>query len=251
MSLKIIIDFWTKNGNTENLFLEKNKLKLMKNQKDSYLQISYINICGYGLIKMNREIYAKALDFLKGTDITEETLFKFTEEMGIKWEPPDLLFFTDREKFRDIKVSDNNISVRKLSPDDQKKFEEMTNECSEEDLDQGYVELDHTLVWGVFLNDRIVSVASAYAFGEDERLYDIGYVTDPNQRGKGYGSLCTCALTKDILSLEIIPQIRVQPHLLSSVALAKRIGYEELGRWYYVCLKEGEDQTFDNTEQSL
>ncbi|MBN1619556.1 GNAT family N-acetyltransferase [candidate division WOR-3 bacterium] len=248
LSLKTIIDFWTKNGDDENLILEENRIKLIQNQKDSYLQISYINISGYGLVKMNGKIYRKAQDFFKDSELTEETLFKFTEDSSLSWDAPDQLFFTDREKYREILVSSEDILVRKLSPNDKIKFEEMTGECSEEDLDQGYVELDHTLVWGVFLKDRLVSIASAYAFGEDERLYDIGYVTHPDFRGKGHGSLCTSALTKDILSRGIIPQIRVQPHLLSSIALAKRIGFEEIGRWFYVSLKEGEDQAFDNPE---
>jgi RimJ/RimL family protein N-acetyltransferase len=84
-------------------------------------------------------------------------------------------------------------TVRQLTSNDQTAFEAFVEQCSEEDVEEGDVSIEHLSAFGVFDGDRLGAVASIY---EWLGLLDIGILTDPAYRGRGMGkaAVSACAL---------------------------------------------------------
>jgi hypothetical protein len=74
--------------------------------------------------------------------------------------------------------------TRQLQDTDADAFAVLSAEASEEDLDQAYVEIDHWLVFGTFVDDRLTAVASMYPW-RDTHLADLGVLTLP-YRGRAF-----------------------------------------------------------------
>jgi RimJ/RimL family protein N-acetyltransferase len=84
-------------------------------------------------------------------------------------------------------------TVRQLTSNDQTAFEAFLNECSEEEVEEGDVSIEHLSAFGVFDGDRLGAVASIYKW---VGLLDIGVLTDPlyRRRGMGKAAVSACAL---------------------------------------------------------
>lgn len=233
MDLKKTVDaFWLDHFAPGARVSEKGQIILSRNANDD-LQISYLKMNDYRIIAMNESLHAKFSNYIGKRPISEGALLSFTQEIGFRWNPPDLLFYADGFTFREKQNCPLDVIVRKLSKADAPAFDTMTAECSAADLDAGYVELEHTSVYGVFYKGKMVSQASAYAFYDDERIYDVGYITHPDFRQRGLGGLCASALTRDLLQKGKIAQIRAQPALIGSIGIAESIGYIKMGEWLY------------------
>ena len=209
------------------------QIALVRSSPDSETNISYLKLPTFAILSMNADYHAQFVQFCGDHAATEQMLFAFTDAIGFAWNPPDLLFYANQVSFKPKLNHDVAVTVRKLSESDAEAFDLMTQACSEDDLDAGYVELDHTLVYGVFHHDLMVARASAYGFGHSEQIYDLGYITHPDYKQRGFGSLCASALTQAILDRGNIAQIRVQPHLHGSIGIAKTLGYLQMGAWHY------------------
>lgn len=148
----------------------------------------------------------------------------------------DNLFFANPDTFVE-REPEPEVLVRRLTEADAEAFAEFDAACSPEDLDAGYVELDHDIVTGCFCEGSLMSKASAYAFfgssGAAGRVWDIGYVTRPEGRGRGFGRACAGLLTKELLGLGKIPLIRSQDTRPGSIGIARSLGFVAYGRWSY------------------
>jgi RimJ/RimL family protein N-acetyltransferase len=199
--------------------------------EEERLQISFLDLAGLCVMRLKPGHHRGYSDFLKGRSPDEGSLMEYSSGAGFRWNPPDLLFYADPSCFTPPPLPVEGVEVRRLTPCDSESFEEMTEACPEEDLDAGWVELDHEIVYGVFSGGRMVSRASAYPFLGNAGVYDIGYVTRPGCMGMGYGSLCAAALTADILAMGAVPQIRAQPENAGSTGIARKLGFRLEGRW--------------------
>ena len=121
-------------------------------------------------------------------------------------------------------------AVRVLTEADADSFATFVAANSEEDLDDAWVELDHWLVAGAFEGDRLVSAASMYPW-EGSRLADLGVLTAPEFRGKGYGRSVVRGISALALERGHEPQYRCQVDNAASVALAESAGLARFATW--------------------
>jgi GNAT superfamily N-acetyltransferase len=96
-----------------------------------------------------------------------------------------------------------------LTEHDAQAFAEFESSASPQDLDDAYVELGHWAVFGAFVQDRLVSVASAYPW-LDAHIADIGVLTLPGFRGRNHGRAVVRALCKFAAQQAYQPQYRCQ-----------------------------------------
>ena len=106
---------------------------------------------------------------------------------------PQKIRFIDKRDFKDIK---NKELCRKLTTDDQILFDEFHKSCSKLDKEEGMVSLEDPVVYGCIVDKKIVSVVSLLNWGE--RLSDIGILTHPDYRYKGYAkSVCETLMSEN------------------------------------------------------
>lgn len=151
--------------------------------------------------------------------------------LKIKFNSPDNIFYLHHE-IAENDTASSNFETRLLVKEDKNLFEQFESETSEVDLDNAYVELDHTIVVGSFQNGKLVGVASAYEWQEESIQYDIGVVTNSKYQGKGIGYDLVKTLSNEILRRGYIPQYRCQQDNTASLKLAEKLGFELLGKLY-------------------
>jgi RimJ/RimL family protein N-acetyltransferase len=197
------------------------------------LHLSLLVSNGSSTICLDREHTVRFAEFLAGREPTAFLLLEFAESIHFAWNPPDLLYYADLTTFRPRTFADGGVVVRHVHRSDAGAFEDMSAACPAGDLDAASVALDDPVVFAAFLRGEMVARASAYEFGTGSSIADLGYVTHPRHRGKGYGAACVRALTAEMLSQGRIPQIRVQPQLHASIGVARTLGYDLWGEWRY------------------
>ncbi len=152
----------------------------------------------------------------------------------------DNLFYVGIKDYREPQLP-AGAQLRLLEESDAAAFAEFDAACTPDDLDAGFVELDHDMVAGVFVGETLVAKASAYPYfaqeddegSEDSPVWDIGYVSRPGERGKGYGKSCCSLLVRELFKLDKIPQIRSQDKHLGSIGIARALGFTQFGAWSY------------------
>ncbi len=120
--------------------------------------------------------------------------------------------------------------VRVLTRDDAAEFAEFVAANSADDLDDAWVELDHWLVAGVFVGERLVSAASMYPW-EGSLLADLGVLTTPAFRGKGHARRLVRGISALALERGYEPQYRCQTDNAASIALAGSCGLALFASW--------------------
>lgn len=152
-------------------------------------------------------------------------------ELGYEFNGADQLFFyegLEREKLLAAPVPQQ---VRRLSLDDQSAFDAFISAVSEEEADEAFVELDHWLVFGYFHDGQLVCASSAYPFSLAPQLADIGVLTHPEFRGRGFAAHTVRTLAQGCFSEGREPQYRCQLTNLPSMSLAAKAGLSALGSW--------------------
>ena len=97
------------------------------------------------------------------------------------------------------------FTLRQLTLDDAGALALLHQACPPEDVDEGYVEVDHEIAAGCFAGDRLVAAASGYTRAG---FMDLGVLTEPAYRRLGLGKAVVSALCDWTLAKEMIPQYR-------------------------------------------
>lgn len=209
---------------------------LQRREEDTKHQVSIFTTADDAtcVVCLNSAIYEQAMNQARlGNPIHDlQDMREFLKTIGLRLDRPDRFFYANETDFRPKPVPDG-VVVRPLKESDRLAFEEMTQDTSQEDLEAGFVELVHTLVFGAFIQEKMVSRASAFAFDQEEWIYDVGYVTHPDYRNQGFGAMCASELTKRIFTIDKTPQIRAEPQRMASLQIAKTLGYTFYGTWEY------------------
>jgi RimJ/RimL family protein N-acetyltransferase len=156
-------------------------------------------------------------------------------DAGITLNGPDHLFYlplTEQGVVRGPPVSDG---TRQLTPDDEDAFARFTDEAPEADLNEAFVELGHWLVFGTFVDGRLVAAASMYPW-HGTQLADLGVITLPDYRGRGLGRATVRAMSARAIELGYEPQYRCQIDNAPSITLAKSAGFARYGEWDVIAL---------------
>ena len=114
------------------------------------------------------------------------------------------------------------FDVRTLSLSDEKQLSELHDNCTPEEVDDGYVEIDHEIVFGCFHDNKLVSVASGYRMAG---FMDIGVLTHPNFRKLGLGKVVVGTLCAWAISQNIIAQYRCNIENTNSRGVAKSLNF--------------------------
>ena len=93
-------------------------------------------------------------------------------------------------------------------------------------------------VYGVFVNDELVSYAGSFL--QLPEVWMIGGVyTDPNDRGKGYATLATSAVTEEALRNAETAALFVRSDNYSAIKVYEKIGYRKIGEKLWVDVGTG------------
>jgi len=120
--------------------------------------------------------------------------------------------------------------TRRLSEEDADTFAALAAAAPENDLDEAFVELDHWLVFGTFVEGRLAAAASMFPW-RGTRLADLGVITLPEFRGRGLARATVLAMAAEALEQGYEPQYRCQLDNAPSVALALASGFRRFGEW--------------------
>jgi hypothetical protein len=118
------------------------------------------------------------------------------------------------------------FSVRKLSIIDGDKLSELHNNCTSEEVEDAYVEINHEIVFGCFHNDELVSAASGYRMAG---FMDIGVLTNHKFRRLGLGKAVVANLCNWSIDHDVIAQYRCNSDNAGSRGVAEALNF----RLYY------------------
>lgn len=79
------------------------------------------------------------------------------------------------------------------------------------------------------LRERRTIIAAAHLSEWDGRLADLGFVTRPTARGRGYGTVVVAAAARDAIVHHGVARWRARAANASSLAVARRLGFQPYG----------------------
>ena len=117
--------------------------------------------------------------------------------------------------------------IKTLSIEDKEDLDKLHSACSEFDVDESWVMINHPQLVGCYYKDLLVSAASATHFWAN--FADLGILTHPEFRGKGLGKTVVSALTEKILKeTDKIPLYRADEKANpASFRLAQSLGFKK------------------------
>jgi len=149
---------------------------------------------------------------------------------GVRLGGPDHLHYFLQAEAEQLSGEPEAPGVRELTAGDEGLFAAFTAGCSQEDLDEAYVELDHWLVVGTLSQGVLVAAASAYAW-QGSALADVGVITYPQHRRQGHARAVVRAISRRLLQRGYQPQYRCFHTNAASAAVAVSAGMGRFGTW--------------------
>lgn len=189
-----------------------------------------------GLLRLSPES-ARTLGLDDGAEVAASALPTLLADAGIELNGADHLFYFPADEHAVLASEPSAPGVRRLADDDAALFATFAAAAPEDDLDEAFVELDHWLVYGAFVDDGLVAAASMYPWSGTQ-LADLGVITLPAFRGRGFGRQVVRALSAAALERGYEPQYRCQLDNSASVALAASAGLARFATWDVVTPEE-------------
>jgi len=178
---------------------------------------------------------AHRLDLVEGATVDGEALSDRLAEAGIELNGADHLFYLPAAEQAALRAV--RTGARELTDADASAFAVFGATAPEDDLDEAFVELDHWLVVGTFVDGRLACAASMYPW-RDTLLADLGVLTLPEFRGRGLARDTVRAISALALERGFEPQYRCQLDNAASVALAGSAGFARFGTWDVIAAED-------------
>jgi RimJ/RimL family protein N-acetyltransferase len=131
------------------------------------------------------------------------------------------MYAMDAAEFRPFYVSPP-YTLRQLTTEDQPAFDAFLAQCSEEDKDEGDVSIEHMIAFGIFDGERIAAAGSVFIW---RGFIDIGILTDPAYRKKGFGKALVSACTEYYLSGDKVVGYRHDSKNVGSRGIAQALNF--------------------------
>lgn len=202
--------------------------ELPENRSVSLLRVSD----GATVVSLTPERAAQ-IGVADGERISPQDVADRVEAAGIALNDPDHLFYLPVDEQANVTAADLDAHTRRLTADDAYAFAALAAAAPEDDLDEAFVELDHWLVFGTFVDGRLAAAASMYPW-TGTRLADLGVITLPEFRGRGLARATVLAMAAEALQRGYEPQYRCQLDNAPSVALALASGFRRFGEWVVI-----------------
>jgi RimJ/RimL family protein N-acetyltransferase len=132
-----------------------------------------------------------------------------------------LIYALDETLFRPFPVPAPYI-LRQLTIEDQSAFDAFLAQCSDEDKNEGDVSIDHIIAFGIFDGERIAAAASVFMW---RGFIDIGILTDPAYRGRGFAKAAVSACAAHYLPGEYVVGYRHDALNRGSQGIAQGLGF--------------------------
>lgn len=182
---------------------------------------------------------ARLLGLADTSEIGAPELDAALRQAGIGLNGADHLFYFAIPGQTALREQPEPDSVRQLTAEDADLFADFTAQAPADDLDEAFVELDHWLVFGCFVDGRLAAAASLIPWS-GTKFADLGILTLPEFRGRGYGRQTVRAACAHALALGYEPQYRCQPDNAPSNALAAAAGLSLFAAWDVIADDEAE-----------
>lgn len=176
---------------------------------------------------------AHEMGVVHGDDYARDQIVSALEAASITLNDPDDVFHFSTAESRLLSAEVPRPGVRALTPDDRAAFDRFIASAPEDDADEAFVELDHWLVFGSFVDGVLVCAASMYPW-DDSTLADTGVLTLPEHRGRGHAAATVRAISAESLRRGFEPQYRCQVDNAASIAVARSAGLTLFGTWEVV-----------------
>jgi RimJ/RimL family protein N-acetyltransferase len=225
-----ILDYWHQIFSEGNIIARGDGLSItvnatLSNERQAML-LEYTN--GQSLAAVTPYL-ANRMAIHKAQNISKTELRHRLAEIGAPLHDPDFIFYLPDEEPLE-RTAKRVAGCRQLSGADCAAFNLFQAAAPEQDLEDAYVELDHWAVFGSFEDDRLVSAASMYPWG-NASIADLGVLTLPEFRGMGYARTVVDAISQFARRQGFEPQYRCQLDNEASVALAKASGFSLFAKW--------------------
>jgi hypothetical protein len=116
----------------------------------------------------------------------------------------------------------HSLQVRELALSDQEYLSALHSNCTPEEVGNGYVDIDHEIVFGCFHDNELVSAASGYRMAG---FMNIAVLTHTKFRKFGLGKVVVGALCKWAVVHNIIAQYRCNTHNTGSLGVARSLNF--------------------------
>jgi len=191
--------------------------------------LSLLTVVGGARVLTITPARAEQLALEAGAAVAPERLGELLETAGITLNGADYVFYLPVSE-RGALRAEPHPSTRQLTSDDEDAFGAFATAAPEDDLDEAFVELEHWLVFGTFVDGRLVAAASMYPWS-DTQLADLGVITLPEYRGHGLARATVRAISDAAIGAGYEPQYRCQLDNAASIALARSAGFALFGEW--------------------
>jgi len=195
--------------------------------------VSLLSVTGGPSILAITPRRANELGFSAAERVDPVRLTGAIADAGITLNDADHLFYLTVAEHAALRDEPVFAGARQLTMADEPLFAQFTADAPGDDLDEAFVELDHWLVFGTFVDGRLVSAASMYPW-DNSTLADLGVITLPDYRGLGLGRATVRAISAHAISLGYEPQYRCRLDNAPSVALAASAGFTLFGDWHVI-----------------
>ncbi len=192
--------------------------------------VMLLHPCGSGGFLSLLPDIAQRAGLESDSEIATDTLVEALQRAGVALNGADYLFYLPKGEQKLLQSENLPTTVRQLTSGDTAAFETFVSAAPKDDLDEAFVELDHWLVFGCFVEDRLVSTASMYPWG-GTLFADLGVITLPQFRGRGFGRQTVRAIAAQALERDFEPQYRCQPDNVASIQLAQASGFSLFATW--------------------
>ncbi|WP_413316770.1 GNAT family N-acetyltransferase [Agrococcus sp. 1P02AA] len=173
---------------------------------------------------------AHELGLEHGATVGSSQLEAALQRAGLSLHGADALLYLPAEGHELLVQASAPSHVRQLTDADATAFAAFEQEAPAGDLDDAFVELDHWLVFGAFVEGELACAASMYPWA-GTALADLGVLTLPRFQRRGLARQAVRAMSAHALSLGYEPQYRCQLDNLASIALARAAGFAAFGTW--------------------
>ena len=116
----------------------------------------------------------------------------------------------------------HSFHVRELALSDQEYLSALHSNCTPEEVGNGYVDIDHEIMFGCFHDNELVSAASGYRMAG---FINIAVLTHTKFRKLGLGKVVVGALCKWAVVHNIIAQYRCDIHNPGSLGIARSLNF--------------------------
>jgi len=196
----------------------------------SDLLLTLLDVVDGPLVATVSPATAERLGAADGEVVGRSELRSRLDGAGLELNGADLVSYLPLEAQRAVAALPPAPATQVLTAADASEFARFSADAPEDDLDEAYVELDHWVALGTFLDDRLVAAASMYPW-RDSTVADIGVITLPAYRGRGLGRRLVQAIAAEALARGHEPQYRHQTGNEASAALARSAGFARFAEW--------------------